>query len=54
MPKRKRLTVREVKSIAKELKSADLDTVQVVVKEVQKEQHICDPPRENQAYCAGV
>ena len=41
MPKTKRLTVREVKSIAKELKSADLDTVQqVVVKEVQKEQHI--------------
>ena len=41
MPKMKRLTVRELRSIAKELKNADLDVVQqVVVREVQKEQHV--------------
>ena len=41
MPKTKRLTVRELRSIAKELKNADLDVVQqVVIREVQKEQHV--------------
>ena len=41
MPKTKRLTVRELRSIAKELKTADLDVVQqVVIREVQKEQHV--------------
>lgn len=41
MPKTKRLTVRELRNIAKELKNADLDVVQqVVVREVQKEQHV--------------
>ncbi len=41
MPKTKRLTVRELRNIAKELKNADLDVIQqVVVREVQKEQHV--------------
>ena len=41
MPKRKRLTLGELRSIAKELSKADLDVIQeVVVKEIQKEQHI--------------
>ena len=41
MPKTKRLTVRELRSIANELKNANLDAVkQVVVREVQKEQHV--------------
>ena len=41
MPKTKRLTIRELRSIAKELKNVDLDAVQqIVVREVQKELHV--------------
>ena len=40
MPKRKRLTLSELRSIARELRKADIDVIQaVVVKEVQKERH---------------
>ena len=39
--KTKRLTIGELRSISKELKEADIDVIQeVVVREVQKEQHI--------------
>ena len=37
-------TVRELRSIAKELKNAYFDVVQVVVREVQKEQHVQEKP----------
>ena len=41
MPKTKRLTVRELRNIAKELKNADLGVVQeVVLTKVQMEQHV--------------
>ena len=41
MPKTKRLTLRELRGIGNELKNADLSVTQeIVVREVQKEQHI--------------
>ena len=41
MAKVKRLAIRELRSFANELKNTDLDVVQqVVVSEVQKEQHV--------------
>ena len=46
LPKTKRLTVRELRNIAKELKNINLGVVQeVVVREVQKEQHVHFSPR---------
>ena len=46
MPKTKRLTLCELRNIAKELKNADFGVIQeVVVREVQKEKHVHFSPR---------
>ena len=52
MPKRKRLALSELRSIARELRKADIDVIQaVVVKEVQKERHIYVFPERRALWC---
>ena len=52
MPKRKRLALSELRSIARERRKADIDVIQaVVVKEVQKERHIYVFPERQALWC---